>query len=62
MKLIGDLYNPSIAILPIGDHLGMGPREAAYCAKNFLPNVHTFIPHSFGTFPILTGTPEAFEE
>lgn len=37
MKLIDELYQPDIALLPIGDCLGMGPREAAYCVKNFLP-------------------------
>lgn len=39
----------------------MGPREAAYAAKNFLPSVHTFIPMHFNSFPVLTGTPEEFE-
>jgi len=36
MQLINDLYKPDIALLPIGDCLGMGPREAAYAVKNFL--------------------------
>lgn len=62
MKLIDTLYKPDIAMLPIGDCLGMGPREAAYCAKNFLPTPHTFIPMHFNSFPVLTGTPEKFEE
>ena len=29
MKLINKFYNPDMAILPIGDCLGMGPKEAA---------------------------------
>jgi len=37
MKIIDDLYQPNIAILPIGGLLTMGPREAAYAVKNFLP-------------------------
>ena len=61
MKLINDLYEPNVAFLPIGDCLGMGPREAAYGLKNFLPNVKRVIPMHFGTFPVLTGTPEEFE-
>lgn len=61
MKLINDLYKPTIAMLPIGDCIGMGPREAAYAAKNFLPNVKTFVPMSFNTFPVFTGTPDDFE-
>ena len=30
MRLIGELYEPDLAILPIGDHFTMGPRQAAY--------------------------------
>ena len=47
MALLDELYRPDIAILPIGDHLGMGPREAAYAAKNFFKTPHTFIPMQF---------------
>ena len=36
----------------------MSPREAAYACK--LLGAKTVIPMHFGTFPILTGTPEAF--
>ena len=61
MKLIDELYKPNIAFLPIGDCLGMGPREAAYAAKHFLPTPTKIIPMHFGTFPVLTGTPEDFE-
>jgi len=46
--------------MPIGDCLGMGPKEAAYATKNFLTNIHTVIPMHFGTFPVLTGTPDEF--
>lgn len=62
MKIIDELYKPDIAMLPIGDCIGMGPREAAYCAKNFLPGVKKFIPMHFKSFPVLTGTPEDFEK
>ena len=61
MKLINELYKPDVAFLPIGDCIGMGPREAAYCAANFLPGVQTFIPMHFNSFPVLTGTPEMFQ-
>lgn len=61
MKIIDDLYKPDIAILPISDVQGMGPREAAHCAKNFLPGVKKFIPMGFGNIPGLTGKPEDFE-
>ena len=44
MKLIDTLYKPNLAIIPIGGRTTMGPREAAYCVKNFLPTVETIIP------------------
>jgi len=62
MSLINDLYEPDIAFLPIGDCLGMGPREAAYCVKNFLTNIKWVIPMHFSAFPVLTGTPEEFKK
>ena len=37
MKIIDELYKPTVAMLPIGDCLRMDPREAAYAVKNFLP-------------------------
>jgi len=62
MKLIDDLYKPDVVFLPIGDCLGMGPREAAYAVKNFLPTSKKVIPMHFGSFPVLTGTPEEFKK
>lgn len=62
MKIIDELYKPTVAMLPIGDCLGMGPREAAYAVKNFLPTPKTVIPMHFNSFPVLTGTPEEFEK
>lgn len=60
MKLIGDLYKPHVALLPIGDHFTMGPREAALAIR--LLGVRHVIPMHFGTFPLLTGTPERLRE
>ena len=60
MQLIGRIYQPDVAILPIGDHFTMGPREAAVALE--LLNVARCIPCHYGTFPILTGTPEALRE
>jgi L-ascorbate metabolism protein UlaG (beta-lactamase superfamily) len=56
MKLIAELYAPELAMLPIGDHYTMSPREAAKAIR--LLNVQHVIPMHFGTFPLLTGTPE----
>jgi L-ascorbate metabolism protein UlaG (beta-lactamase superfamily) len=55
MQIIHEIYAPQIAMLPIGDHYTMGPREAAYACNLLKPK--TVIPMHFGTFPQLTGTP-----
>jgi L-ascorbate metabolism protein UlaG (beta-lactamase superfamily) len=60
MRLIGDLYGPELAILPIGGHFTMGPREAAMAAEMLA--VRHVIPVHYGTFPILAGTPDALEK
>ncbi len=60
MAIIRELYAPDIAMLPIGDHYTMGPREAAYACN--LLKAKTIIPMHFGTFPMLTGTPVALQK
>jgi L-ascorbate metabolism protein UlaG (beta-lactamase superfamily) len=56
MRLIAELHAPEIAFLPIGDHYTMGPVAAAMAAR--LLGVRQVVPMHYGTFPILTGTPE----
>ena len=60
MQLIRDLYHPQIAMLPIGDHFTMGPKAAAVAAKYI--GAQAVLPIHWGTFPQLTGTPDAFEK
>jgi L-ascorbate metabolism protein UlaG (beta-lactamase superfamily) len=60
MKIIGDLYKPDLTILPIGDWFTMDPRQAAYALK--LIGSKYAIPGHFGTFPLLSGTPEALRQ
>lgn len=60
MELIGRLYGPDVAVLPIGDHFTMGPREAALALE--LLGVRRCVPVHHGTFPLLTGTPAALRE
>lgn len=62
MKLIGELYSPDLAILPIGDRLVMGPYEAAHAAR--LLGVEHAVPVHYDTnvLPLFTGTPEEFEK
>ncbi|MDQ3894554.1 MAG: metal-dependent hydrolase [Actinomycetota bacterium] len=60
MQLIGRLYEPDLAVLPIGDHFTMGPREAAVAVE--LLGVRRVFPSHYGTFPLLTGRPEQLRE
>ncbi|MGZ8716408.1 MAG: metal-dependent hydrolase [Gaiellaceae bacterium] len=60
MQLIGRIYSPDVAILPIGDHYTMGPREAAVALE--LLGVQRCVPSHWGTFPVLTGTPQALQK
>ena len=55
MRLIGELYRPSMAFLPIGDVYTMGPEQAAKACE--LVGVSEVVPMHYGTFPALTGTP-----
>jgi L-ascorbate metabolism protein UlaG (beta-lactamase superfamily) len=60
MKLIGELYKPDIAFLPIGDRFTMGPDTAAIAAKWL--GVKQVVPMHWGTFPLLTGTPDQLKQ
>ena len=60
MALIGRLYAPDLAILPIGDYFTMGPFEAAEAIR--LLGVKQVVPTHYGTFGLLTGTPQALRE
>lgn len=56
MSLIARLYSPTVAVLPIGDHFTMGPEEAAVALE--LLGQPRCVPCHWGTFGLLTGTPE----
>jgi L-ascorbate metabolism protein UlaG (beta-lactamase superfamily) len=60
MQIIRELYAPEIAMLPIGDHYTMSPREAAYACKLLQPK--TVIPMHFATFPLLKGRPSELQK
>jgi L-ascorbate metabolism protein UlaG (beta-lactamase superfamily) len=60
MSLIGRIYAPDVAVLPIGDHFTMGPREAAVALE--LLGVVRCVPSHYGTFGLLTGTPDELRE
>lgn len=60
MQLIGRIYRPQVAVLPIGDHFTMGPREAAVALE--LLGAPRCVPCHYGTFPLLSGTPQALRD
>ena len=62
MAIISELYDPRYAFLPIGGHFTMAPKETAYALDKFLSSVKKVFPMHYGTFPILTGTPDALRQ
>lgn len=60
MRLIGELYKPEVAMLPIGGYYTMDPKEAAYAAR--LLGAKRILPIHWGTFPVLTGTPAELQK
>jgi L-ascorbate metabolism protein UlaG (beta-lactamase superfamily) len=60
MQLIGRIYSPDLAVLPIGGHFTMDPREAAVACE--LLGVQRVLPCHYGTFPLLSGTPDQLKE
>lgn len=55
MALIAELYQPELALLPIGDAYTMSPREAAKAVR--LLKVKHVVPTHFGGLDFLTGRP-----
>jgi L-ascorbate metabolism protein UlaG (beta-lactamase superfamily) len=60
MQLIGELYRPDLALLPIGNQVVMSPYEAAHAVR--LLGVGNVVPIHYGTFPFVPGTPEEFQQ
>ena len=56
MELIGRLYSPDVAVLPIGGHYTMDPEQAALALE--LLGASRCVPCHYGTFPLLKGTPD----
>ena len=59
MKLIGELYHPDIALLPIGGRYTMGTREAMMAA-NFV-GAKTVIPIHYNTWDRIAADPVPFK-
>jgi len=61
MELIEQLWKPNILLLPIGDRFTMGPDGAALACSKFFPSAKWIVPMHYDTFPLLTGTFDAFK-
>jgi L-ascorbate metabolism protein UlaG (beta-lactamase superfamily) len=59
-EMVRDLYHPAIAMLPIGGHYTMDPKQAALAARWL--GVRHVIPMHYGTFPALKGTPRELKK
>jgi L-ascorbate metabolism protein UlaG (beta-lactamase superfamily) len=60
MQLIGRIYSPDVAVLPIGGHFTMDPREAGVALE--LLGTKRCVPCHYGTFPLLAGTPDELRQ
>ena len=60
MKRIGDRYHPDVMLACMGGHFTMDPKDAALAARDV--GAKTIVPMHYGTFPVLTGTPEQLEK
>jgi L-ascorbate metabolism protein UlaG (beta-lactamase superfamily) len=60
MQLIGRLHSPDLAVLPIGGHFTMDPREAGLACE--LLGARRVVPCHYGTFPLLRGTPDELRQ
>lgn len=58
MKLLGEIYQPDIAAVPIGDRFTMGPELASKATDLIDPKVA--IPVHYKTFPILKQSADGF--
>ncbi len=59
MKLIGEIYKPDVAMIPVGDRFTMGPELGARAAEFIKPTVA--IPIHYATWPLLVSDISAFK-
>ncbi len=59
MKLIGDIYDPEIALIPVGNRFTMGPELATRAAELIQPKVA--VPIHYKTFGLLRQDIDGFE-
>jgi len=60
MKMIASYYKPDLVLMPIGGNFTMGPKDAAYAAREML-NIPNIIPMHYGANPLAKGTAQEFQ-
>ncbi|MHB1492217.1 MAG: metal-dependent hydrolase [Thermoplasmataceae archaeon] len=60
MKLIGEIYRPDIAMLPIGGHYTMGPEDAIHAVNMINPKI--VIPMHYNTFDMIKQDADHFKK
>lgn len=58
MKLLGQIYQPDVALIPIGDRFTMGPELASRAAELIQPRVA--VPMHYDTWPPIAQDPKDF--
>ena len=58
MKLIGEIYKPDVALLPIGDYYTMGALQASEAVRLIKPKI--VVPMHYMTFPVLAQSANGF--
>jgi L-ascorbate metabolism protein UlaG (beta-lactamase superfamily) len=58
MRLIGDIYRPDVALLPIGGRYTMDPEDAARAVDLIRPRIA--IPMHYNTFDVISQNPVDF--
>jgi L-ascorbate metabolism protein UlaG (beta-lactamase superfamily) len=56
MRQIGERFHPDVILACIGGHFTMDPQDAALAARD--AGAKSVVPMHYGTFPVLTGTPD----
>lgn len=60
LEIYGELYQPDVIAVPMGDHYTMDPKEAAMACD--LIQADFAVPIHYGTMPVLTGDPHDFKK
>lgn len=61
MALIGQMYEPDLAMISIGGYYTMDGKDAGFAMAKLMKPTKV-LPIHYGTFPVLTGTPQQLKD